>query len=87
MAKTFSLETFLHAVRGVHNSGGGTKETSYYTALNNLLDAVGHTLKPHVRCVMQGGFKGEVQHLLPSKVRRCKVSYPKAINNSSLKTG
>ena len=35
----------------------------------------------------QGGFKGEVQHLLPSKVRRCKVSYPKVINNSSLKTG
>lgn len=53
MAKTLSLETFLHAVRGVHGSGGGTKETSYYTALNNLLDAVGHALKPRVRCVMQ----------------------------------
>lgn len=53
MAKPLSLETFLHAVRGVHGSGGGTKETSYYTALNNLLDAVGHALKPRVRCVMQ----------------------------------
>ena len=53
MAKTLSLETFLHAVRGVQGSGGGTKETSYYTALNNLLDAVGHALKPRVRCVMQ----------------------------------
>ncbi|MEC5213400.1 hypothetical protein RCH06_001950 [Polaromonas sp. CG_9.5] len=53
MAKTLSLETFLHAVRGVHGSGGGTKETSCYTALNNLLDAVGHALKPRVRCVMQ----------------------------------
>lgn len=53
MAKTIFLETFLHAVRGVHGSGGGTKETSYYTALNNLLDAVGHALKPRVRCVMQ----------------------------------
>lgn len=53
MAKTLSLETFLHAVRGVHGSGGGTKETSYYTTLNNLLDAVGHALKPRVRCVMQ----------------------------------
>lgn len=29
------------------------KKTSYYTALNNLLDAVGHALKPRVRCVMQ----------------------------------
>ena len=53
MAKTLSLQTFLHAVRGVHGSGGGTKETSYYTALNNLLDTVGQTLKPRVRCVMQ----------------------------------
>lgn len=53
MAKTFHLEVFLNAVRGVHGSSGGTKETSYYTALNNLLDGVGHALKPKVRCVMQ----------------------------------
>lgn len=30
-----------------------TRETSFYTPLNNLLDAAGHTLKPHVRCIMQ----------------------------------
>jgi hypothetical protein len=37
----------------VHVSGAGTKETSYYTALDNLLDGIGETLKPKVRCVMQ----------------------------------
>ena len=47
------LEVFLSSVRSVHSTGGGTKETSYYTALNNLLDGAGHSLKPKVRCVMQ----------------------------------
>ena len=34
----------------------------------------------------EGGFKSEVQHLPPSKVRRCKAPQPGVINNSSLKT-
>ena len=53
MAKSHLLESFLSASKSVHNTGGGTKETSYYTAINNLLDGVGLTLKPKVRCVMQ----------------------------------
>jgi Type ISP C-terminal specificity domain/N-6 DNA Methylase len=53
MKKSDLLEIFLSAVRSVQSTGGGTKETSYYTALNNLLDGVGRTLKPSVRCVMQ----------------------------------
>jgi Type ISP C-terminal specificity domain/N-6 DNA Methylase len=53
MKKSNLLEIFLSSVRSVQSTGGGTKETSYYTALNNLLDGVGHTLKPSVRCVMQ----------------------------------
>jgi hypothetical protein len=47
------LAAFLAAAHGVHVSGAGTKETSYYTALDNLLDGIGDTLKPKVRCVMQ----------------------------------
>ena len=47
------LAAFLAAAHGVHFSGAGTKETSYYTALDNLLDGIGQTLKPRVRCVMQ----------------------------------
>lgn len=53
MGKAFLLDPFLNAVRGIHGTSGGTQETSYYTALNNLLDGVGHALKPKVRCVMQ----------------------------------
>lgn len=37
----------------MHVSGAGTKETFYYTALDNLLDGIGQTLKLRVRCVMQ----------------------------------
>jgi hypothetical protein len=47
------LTLFLQAVHGVHASGAGTKETSYYTALNNLLDGVGAALSPTVHAVMQ----------------------------------
>lgn len=53
MAQAKLLEEFLSAVRDVHSTSGGTKETSYYTAINNLLDGAGHSLKPKVRCVMQ----------------------------------
>ncbi len=37
----------------MHVAGAGTKETFYYTALDNLLDGIGQTLKLRVRCVMQ----------------------------------
>lgn len=53
MANALLLQEFLSAVRDVHGTGAGTKETSYYTSLNNLLDGIGHTLKPKVRCIMQ----------------------------------
>lgn len=53
MSSMHALESFLASVNAVHHSGGGTKETSYYSALNQLFDTVGHALKPKVRCVMQ----------------------------------
>ena len=53
MTKPNLLASFLGAAKSVHSTGGGTKETSYYTAINNLLDGAGHLLKPKVRCVMQ----------------------------------
>ncbi|MBU4280713.1 MAG: hypothetical protein KKG11_09810 [Gammaproteobacteria bacterium] len=39
-----------------------------------------------IAAFMLGGFKSEVQHLPPSKVRRCKAPHPSAINSFSLKT-
>lgn len=53
MAAPQLLASFLAAVHGVHACGSGTKETSFYTAIDNLLDGIGDTLKPKVRCVMQ----------------------------------
>src|ERR1039458_155722 len=47
------LETYLTELREIHDSGAATKETSGYPALAKLLDTVGHTLKPRVRCLIQ----------------------------------
>ena len=45
------VETYLADLRDIRDSGGATGELSYHTPLNNLLAAVGATLKPKVRCV------------------------------------
>src|ERR1035437_7194389 len=42
-------ETYLAEIATLR---GATKETSGYPALANLLNAVGHTLKPRVRCII-----------------------------------
>lgn len=47
-----SLETYLIRVREIR-SAGGTVETSYYGALENLLNEHGKKLKPKVMCVIQ----------------------------------
>jgi hypothetical protein len=44
------LETYLEELRAIHSSGAAVKETSGYGALANLFNAVGHALKPKVRC-------------------------------------
>ncbi len=44
------LETYLKELREIRSSGAAVKETSGYNALANLLNALGHTLKPKVRC-------------------------------------
>ena len=43
------LETYLSEIATLR---GATKETSGYPALANLLNAVGHTLKPKVKCII-----------------------------------
>ena len=48
---TTAVETYLTDLRRIHASGGATGERSYYGPLENLLNAVGHTLKPKVFCV------------------------------------
>ena len=46
-------EAYFAALADVRATGGGVKETSYYPALINLLNAVGETLKPRVLAVSQ----------------------------------
>jgi hypothetical protein len=52
------LEAYLTELRDIRASGAGTKETSYYTPLANLLNEVGKTLKPRVRCIIQLASRG-----------------------------
>jgi len=47
------LETFLSALRQIHDTGGGVAETSYYGALEHLLNQAGDRLEPKVRAVPQ----------------------------------
>ena len=46
-----AVEDYFKALYSVRGSGGATKERSYYSALNTLLDAVGAMLKPKVFAV------------------------------------
>ena len=48
---TSAVEDYLSVLRLIRASGGATGERSYYPPLNNLLNAVGGTLKPKVFCV------------------------------------
>jgi len=46
------VEDYISELRDIRASGAGVKETSYYPALSNLLNGVGRTLTPQVRCIM-----------------------------------
>ncbi len=51
MADTL-LRDYLSELSAIHASGAGVKETSYYPAVSSLFNAVGKTLKPNVRCII-----------------------------------
>ena len=56
----------------------GIKESVIYRQIRSSVKAIG---------LVEGGFKPEVQHLQPSKVRRCHhLVRPRPINNFSLKS-
>ena len=50
---TVAVEEYLAELGRIRVTGGGTGELSYYPPLNNLLNAVGGTLRPKVHCVSQ----------------------------------
>ena len=47
------LETYLTRIREIRSAAGGTVETSYYGALENLLNEHGKKLRPKVMCLIQ----------------------------------
>ena len=47
------FEQYIQELRDIRATGATVKETSYYSPLANLLNAIGSTLKPKVRCFMQ----------------------------------
>jgi hypothetical protein len=46
------LEEYLREMAAIRASGQAVKETSYYGPLSNLLNEIGKTLKPKVRCII-----------------------------------
>lgn len=46
------LEDYLRELRDIRRSGSAVPETSYYPPLAALFNAVGSTLKPRVRCIL-----------------------------------
>jgi len=55
------LEEYFRELREIRSSGAGVPETSYYPALSNLLNDVGKSLKPRVRCIFQLANRGAGQ--------------------------
>jgi hypothetical protein len=52
------LETYLRELRDIHSTGAAVPETSYYGCLERLLNEIGKTLKPKVRCVINLANRG-----------------------------
>lgn len=46
-----AVETYLRDMNGIRATGAGTKETSFYPPLINLLNTIGHSLKPPLRAI------------------------------------
>ena len=52
------LETYLKEMRDIRSTGAAVAETSFYPALSTLLNEIGKTLKPKVRCVINIANRG-----------------------------
>jgi hypothetical protein len=47
------IEAYFRSLHEIRQTGGGVKEESYYGSLENLLNGIGKSLKPQVRCIIQ----------------------------------
>jgi len=53
-----AVEVYLKQVGEIHASGAAVAETSYYPALETLLNEIGADLKPKVRCIVNPADRG-----------------------------
>jgi hypothetical protein len=73
------LEAYLRQLRDIRRSGSAVPETSYYPALAALLDAVGATLKPRVRCIVNpshGGGIPDIGLFTPEQFQKASAAEP-----------
>ena len=74
------LNEYLQEIGLIQSSGVGVKETSYYPALSNLFNAVGKTLKPRVRCLInianQGAGPPDGGFFTPDQFQRASEASP-----------
>ena len=52
------LAAYLRELRDIRSSGAHVPETSFYSPLANLLNDIGRTLKPRVRCIINSKNQG-----------------------------
>jgi len=52
------IERYLTDIAEVYGTWAGAPETSFYSALENLLSGLGRTLSPRVRCVIHTANRG-----------------------------
>jgi hypothetical protein len=73
------LEDYLSELRDIRRSGSAVPETSYYPPLAALLDAVGATLKPEVRCIVNpshGAGIPDVGFFTPDQFQKASAEEP-----------
>src|SRR3712207_555328 len=46
------VESYLRNLYSIYSAGTGMSEAAYYPPLANLLNEIGRTLQPHVRCLL-----------------------------------
>jgi len=52
------VEQYIRELHDIRSSGAGVKEESFYTPLANLLNDIGKSIKPRVRCILQLANRG-----------------------------
>src|ERR1700730_13001120 len=73
------LEDYLRELRDIRRSSSAVPETSYYPALAALLDAIGSTLNPQVRCIISpshGAGSPDVGLFTPDQFQKASAEEP-----------